>query len=196
GSVTVSALVTPANLVATAASASQVNVDWGDVAGADHYDVWRSSNGGEYAIVGSPSVSAFTDSTVSANTTYLYRVQAVDGGDDPSAFSNLDAATTVMFTDDPLVTLTTKVKLAHITELRTAVNAIRAAATLGALAADGTIAAGALVRAQHVNALRTGLNEARSVIGLSALTYTDPALTAGATKIKSSHIHELRNGVR
>lgn len=195
GSVTVSALATPANLVATAAGASQVNVDWGDVAGADHYDVWRSSNGGEYAVVGSPSASAFTDSTVSADTTYLYRVQA-GAGDDLSAFSNIDAATTIAFTDDPLVALTTKVKLAHVTELRAAVNAVRAAATLGALAADGTITLGAPVRAQHITALRTGLSEARSVIGLSALTYTDPALTAGATKIRSSHLHELRNGVR
>lgn len=195
GNVTVSALATPAGLVATAASASQVNVDWGDVAGADHYDVWRSSNGGEYAIVGSPSGSAFTDSTVSADTTYLYQVQAVDASDDPSAFSNIDAATTVVFTDDLLVALTTTVKLVHVTQLRTAVNAIRAAATLDPLAADGTLTAGAPVRTQHITALRNGLNEAHSVIGLSALTYTDPTLTS-ATKIKTAHIHELRNGVR
>jgi len=196
GSVTVSSLATPANLVATAAGTSQVNVDWSDVVGADHYQVWRSSLGGELAVVGTPSASAFTDSTVSVNTTYLYRVQAIDVSDDPSAFSNVDAATTIVFTDDPLVALTTKVKAVHITQLRTAVSAFRAAAGLGALAADGTIGVGSPIRAQHITALRTGLNEARSVIGLSALTYTDPTLTAGATKIKTAHINELRNGVR
>jgi hypothetical protein len=196
GSVTVSTLATPASLVATAAGTSQVNVDWSDVAGADHYQVWRSSLGGAFAVVGSPSASAFTDSTVSANTTYLYRVQAFDPSDNPSAFSNVDAATTIVFTDDPLVALTTKAKAVHVTQLRTAVNAFRAAAGLGALVADGTIGVGSLIRAQHITALRTGLNEARSVIGLSALTYTDPTLTAGATKIKAAHIHELRNGVR
>jgi uncharacterized protein YkwD len=196
GSVTVSALATPANLVATASGVAQVNVDWSDVAGADHYQVWRSSQGGAFAVVGSPSGSAFTDSTVSANTTYLYRVQAVDGSGDPSAFSNIDAATTIIFTDDPLVALTTKVKATHLTQLRTAVNAVRAAAGLGSLAADATIAVNAPIRAQHLTAIRTGLNQARSVIGLSTLTYTDPTLTAGATKIKTTHLHELRNGVR
>jgi hypothetical protein len=190
GSVTVSTLATPANLVATAAGVSQVNVDWGDVAGADHYEVWRSSHGGAFAIIASPAASAFTDSTVSANTTYLYRVQAIDSADDPSAFSNIDAATTIVFTED------TTIRATHITQLRTAVNAIRSAATLGALAADGTIAVGALVRGQHVTTLRTGLNQARSVIGLSALAYTDPTLTAGVTKVKTAHLHELRNGVR
>lgn len=190
GSVTVSALATPANLVATAPNASQVNVDWGDVAGADHYEVWRSSQGDEFAIVGTPGTSAFTDATVSANTSYLYRVRAIDGGGDPSAFSNVDAATTIVFSTDTIIRAT------HITQLRTAVNAMRAAASLGALAADGTIAAGALIRASHVNALRTGLDEARVVIGSSALAYTDPALTAGVTKVKTSHVEELRNGVR
>jgi hypothetical protein len=190
GSVTVSTLATPANLVATAPNASQVNLDWGDVAGADHYEVWRSSHGGAYGMIGSPTASAFTDSTVSANTTYLYRVQAIDGGGDPSAFSNIDAATTIVFSEDSIIRVT------HITELRTAVNAIRSAAALGTLAADGTIAAGALIRASHITALRAGLNEARSVIGLSALAYTDPTLTTGVTKVKTSHVEELRNGVR
>ncbi|MFL6247224.1 MAG: hypothetical protein ACJ74H_14425 [Thermoanaerobaculia bacterium] len=190
GSVTVSALATPANLVATAPNASQVNVDWSDVAGADHYQLWRSSNGDAYAVIDSPSASAFTDSTVSANTTYLYRVQAIDSGGDPSAFSNIDAATTIVFSADATIRAT------HITQLRTAVNAMRSAAGLGALAADGTIAVGAPIRASHVAALRTGLNQARSVIGLTALTYTDPTLTAGVTKVKTSHLEELRNGVR
>ncbi len=190
GSVTVSSLATPANLIATAANASQVNVDWGDVAGADHYEVWRSSHGGGYTMIGTRTASAFPDATVSANTTYLYRVQAIDGGGDPSAFSNIDAATTIVFSADPIIRAT------HITQLRTAVNAMRAAATLGALPADATIAAGALIRASHVTALRSALNEARSVIGLTALAYTDPTLTAGVTKVKTAHVEELRNGVR
>jgi hypothetical protein len=190
GQVTVSALATPANLIATAVNVSQVSVDWSDLAAADHYEVWRSAHGSDYEMVGTPSASAFTDSTVSANTTYLYRVQAIDGGGDPSAFSNIDAATTIVFSTDIIIRAT------HITQLRTAVNAMRAAATLGPLAADGTIAAGALIRASHVTALRSALDEARAVIELAPLTYTDPTVTAGVTSVKASHFDELRNGVR
>jgi hypothetical protein len=195
GSITVSALAAPAGVVATAQGTSQVNVSWTAVGGADHYEVWRSSFGGEYAIVGSPSAPAFTDSTVAADTTYLYQVRAIDPSDDPSGFSAIDPATTIVFTDDPLTALTTAVKVVHITQLRTAVNAFRAAANLDPLDADATIASGAVVRAQHVLDLRLGLNEARSVLGLSALAYADPTLTSGVTKIKAAHVTELRNGV-
>ena len=191
GSITVSALAAPAGVVATAQGTSQVNVSWSAVGGADHYEVWRSSFGGEYAIVGSPSAAAFTDSTVAADTTYLYRVRAVDPSDDPSGFSAIDPATNIVFTDDPLTTI----KLVHITQLRTAVNAFRAAADLEPLDADPTVASGAVVRAQHVLDLRLGLNEARSVLGLSALSYSDPTLTGGVTKVKAAHVTELRDDV-
>lgn len=99
------------------------------------------------------------------------------------------APSTFVFTDDPL-TPGTLIKLAHVTELRAAVNAMRGRAGLTALAADPTIAAGAVVRAQHLTALRAGLNEARTALGLSALTYTD----ATPTVIKAVHVQELRNG--
>jgi hypothetical protein len=195
GSITVSALAAPAGVVATAQGTSQVNISWGAVGGADHYEVWRSSFGGEYAIVGSPVSAAFTDPTVAADTTYLYRVRAIDPSDDPSGFGAIDPATTIVFTDEPLTTLTT-IKLVHITQLRTAVNAFRAAADLDPLDADPTVASGAVVRAQHVLDLRLGLNEARSVLGLSALSYPDPTLTGGVTKVKAAHVNELRGGVK
>ena len=195
GSITVSPLPAPTGVVATAAGTSQVNITWTAVGGADYYEVWRSSFGDEYAIVGSPSAPVFTDSTVAPDTTYLYRVRAIDPSDDPSGFSNLDPATTIVFTDDPLTALTT-IKVVHITQLRTAVNAFRAAADLDPLDADGTIASGAAVKAQHILDLRLGLNEARSVLGLSAVAYTDPTITVGVTTIKAAHVTELRNGVR
>ena len=101
GSITVSALAAPTGVVATAQGTSQVNVSWTAVGGADHYEVWRSSFGDEYAIVGSPSAPVFTDSTVAVDTTYLYHVRAIDPSD-PSGFSGIDPATTIVFTDDPL----------------------------------------------------------------------------------------------
>jgi hypothetical protein len=191
GSITVTALQTPSPLVATASGTTSVNVSWTAVPGANHYEVWRSANASAFAVVSSPSGTAFTDSTVSANTTYLYRVRATGGGD-TSAFSNIDAATTIVFTDDPLVALTTKVKAVHLTQLRTAVNAMRAAAGLSPLGSDATIAIGLPVRAQHITDLRTALNAARTAIGLPTLTYTDPTPTI----IKAVHVQQLRNAVK
>jgi hypothetical protein len=191
GSITVTALATP-TLVATASGTSSVNASWTTVSGANHYELWRSSNNGAFAIVGSPSAPAFTDATVVANTTYLYRVRAIDGDGDPSAFSNIDAATTIVFTDDPLIALTTKVKAVHLTELRTAINAMRVAAGLATLGSDPTIAIGSAIQAQHITALRTALNAARAAADLPALTYTDPA----PALIKAIHVQQLRNGVK
>ena len=192
GSVTVSALQTPTNLVATASGTSQVNVTWTGVGGADHYEVWRSFNGGEYALAGTANNSPFTDASVSANTTYLYRVRAIEADDDPSGFSNIDAATTIVFTDDPLVATSTIIKAVHFTQLRTAVNAMRASAELSALGSDPTVGVSQVVRATHITGLRTALTAARDAIGLTTITYTDPV----PTLIKAIHVTELRNGVK
>jgi hypothetical protein len=194
GSVTVGPPAAPTSLVATAISTAQVNIHWNAAGGADHYEVWRSS-GGAFTLAGSPAAPALSDINVVANTTYLYHVRTIDSADEPSPFSNIDAATTIVFTDDPLTTLSTNVQAVHFTQLRTAVNAFRAAANLAPLAADGSIATNLLIRADHLTDLRTALDEARSAIGLSALTYADPTVTA-ATTIKATHVTELRNGVK
>jgi len=189
-------LATPANLVAQPSGTSQVNLTWNSVAGADHYEVWRSFNGAAFAFLTNVNSPSHSDTGLLASTTYLYKVRAVDVSINLSAYSNVDAATTIVFTDDPLVAASTVVKVVHINELRTAVNAFRTSANLPPLSSDPTIAAGLAVRAQHVSDLRAGLNYARSAAGLAALQFTDSTLTAGVTLIKASHVQELRLGVR
>lgn len=186
----------PSNLVATASGTSQVNLTWTAVTGADHYEVWRSFNGSGYAFLSNAPAASYSDSGLAATTTYLYKVRAVDGASHVSAFSNIDAATTIVFTDEPLVALTTPIKAAHITELRTAVNAFRAAAGLGPLSADPTIGSGQFIRAQHITDLRAGLDAARSLIGVPAISYTDPSLVAGTTPVRAVHLQQLRAGVQ
>jgi hypothetical protein len=117
-----------------------------------------------------------------------------------SASSNVDLATTVIFTDDPLVARVTTVKAAHLTELRIAVGAVR---TLAALApstfTDPVLGSSMTIKAVHVRELRTALDDARSALMLlPALSYTDSTLAtgAGATLVKAAHIQELRNGVK
>lgn len=195
GSVNVTTSPAPASLVATAASGQQVNLTWIGVAGSDHYEVWRYS-GSAFTRVGTPSASAFNDGGLAPLTTYLYEVRAIDGGGNPSPFSNLDAATTIIFADDPAVAHATLIRNLHMAELRQAVNAFRATANLSPLAADPTLGVGQTVRAQHVAALRTGLDQARSTLGLPPLTYTDPTLTPGSTVVMAGHVQELRNGVK
>ena len=187
----------PTNVVAAATSASSVNVSWTASAGAVTYNIYRSTDGVNYALAGTttgPSVT-FNDSPVSANTAFLYKVRAVNGGE--SGDSNRDLATTVIFTDDPLVAGTTLVKSAHVTELRTAVNAVRTLAGLGAgTYTDPTLTAGVtLVKAAHITELRTALDAARAALTLSALSYGE-TITAGTTLIKTTHVSEVRNGVK
>jgi hypothetical protein len=191
GSVTVSTLQAPTNLVATANGTSQVNVSWTGVGGADHYEVWRSFNGDAYTLVDTPGTSPFADVSVSANNAYLYRVRAIAAGGEPSGYSNIDVATTIVFTDDPAVTLT-PVKAVHLTQLRTAVNALRSSAGLAPLGSDPTVGAGQVIRATHITDLRTALAAARAAVGLSTLTFTDvpPVI------VKAVHVQELRNGVK
>lgn len=187
-------LAPPTNVVATATATTNVNITWTAAAGATSYRVYRSSGAG-YSLVGSPAASPFNDPTVVANTAYLYKVRSFAGVE--SGDSNIDLATTVIFTDPTLTGGTTKAKVVHFTELLTAVNAVRALVPASAISfsppAPSTVVT---VRDEHVTDLRTGLNAVRPTLGLSTLTFTDPTLTGGTTKIKTVHLTELRDGVK
>ncbi|HXH39019.1 MAG TPA: hypothetical protein VNN08_10355, partial [Thermoanaerobaculia bacterium] len=188
-------ITTPANLVATAISTSQVSLTWNPVVSATGYQVLRSSNNGPFSVVGAPLSNSFIDPSLTANTTYLYRVRATDNTA-VGLTSNLDLATTILFTDDPIVAGSTTMKAAHVTELRTAVNAVRAAAGLSAATfTDTSLAAGFLIEAVYMTELRSALDPARAAIGVPAMVYTDPSLATGTT-IKAAHIRELRAGVK
>jgi len=181
----------PSNVVATATGTTQVDVTWNAVTNADHYEVWRSVDGGAYGSAGTPAGTSLSDTSVVAGKTYLYKVRAVDAAI-TSGFSSVDPATTILFTDDPLVAQSTLVKTIHFTQLRSAVNAFRVSAGLAPLASDPSVATGLTVQAHHVTDLRTALDAARSAATVSPLTYTDvvPAV------IKAVHVEQLRNGVR
>src|SRR6266540_3823450 len=85
----------PTNLTATAASSSQINLNWTGSSGATNYNVLRSTtSGGPYSQVASGVTStSFSDTGLAAGTTYFYVVQACNGSG-CSGNSNQASATT------------------------------------------------------------------------------------------------------
>jgi hypothetical protein len=182
-------------LLATATGISQISLSWSAVADATSYEIHRSFLNSAFTLLGTTSATTFPDSGLAADTTYLYKVRAI-GNSQTSAFSSVDPATTTSFTDATL-TSALAIKAVHITQLRTAINAMRAAAGLSAATfTDSALAAGTMIKAAHITELRTALDPARSAIGLLALSYTDPTITSGTTKAKGAHVTELRAGVQ
>jgi hypothetical protein len=190
----------PIDVVATAATPTQINVIWTAVGNADGYDVYRQAPGGSFVDVYStppwvipPRHLSYIDTAVTANTSYLYKVRAINTAG-ASGDSNLDVATTTIFTDDPLTPASTPIKAVHVNELRTAANALRALANLTAASFTNPIGPGVVVHAIDIQELRSAVDPARSALGLPATTYTFGA-AAGAV-IHAADLTELRNGVR
>ncbi|HXX57530.1 MAG TPA: S8 family serine peptidase [Thermodesulfovibrionales bacterium] len=90
-------LLTPTNLIATATSSSEISLVWTDNAtGEDGYTVERDSGSG-FAVIATlgPDAAAFTDSGLTASTTYTYRVRAFNTIPANSSYSYTAAATTL-----------------------------------------------------------------------------------------------------
>src|SRR6266849_537481 len=187
---------TPTGLVATASSGSNGNLSWNASGTAAQYEILRASAGVGYTSLATiPAMSTtYPDASVTALKTYVYKVRAIDSAARPSTLSNPDAATTMFFSDDPLIANTTVVQEVHITQLRQAVNLMRAAAGLGSASFTDPNMVGLAVKAIHITEIRTALTPARSLLGLPTIGYTDAPLDGIA--IKAIHVQELRNGVK
>jgi hypothetical protein len=186
--------VTPTNTLATATTATSVSISWMGSVGATYQVTRVAVIGGAVTPIGTSLSGTLTDTTATANTAYLYSVHAIAPSGTPNGVADL--ATTVIFTDPALVT-GTLIRAAHFTELRTAVNAVRVLANIGAGAyTDPGLGAGSVVKAAHLIDLRNALNAARSTLSLPPITYTRPAIVAGSTTIAAADINDLRGGVR
>src|SRR3989338_4617676 len=90
---------TPSNLFASAISASQINLSWAastDNVGVTGYRVERclGSSCTNFVQIGTPSGTSYSDSGLTANTVYRYRVRATDLAGNPSTYSSIVSATT------------------------------------------------------------------------------------------------------
>ncbi|MBX9035180.1 InlB B-repeat-containing protein [Gordonibacter massiliensis (ex Traore et al. 2017)] len=86
----------PLNLNAQAQSSDTIVTTWSSVAGAQTYEVYRStSEPGPYELIGISTSTDFVDVGLVPNTTYYYRVVAVDGSGNRSDMSDTAWATTL-----------------------------------------------------------------------------------------------------
>jgi len=184
----------PTNVVAAATTTTSVHVTWTASSGADSYQIYRGATMAGTVNTTAAGTISFDDNGASAGVAYLYTVRALTGAAS-SAASSPDLATTVIFTDDPLALLSTKIKATHLTQLRTAIDAVRTLAVLGGGTYTDLTPAGVKIQAVHVTQMRAALDLARSTLGLSALSYSH-SLTANVTKVSGLDFTELRNGVK
>jgi hypothetical protein len=89
----------PASLTATAVNSSQINLSWTastDNVGITGYLVERCSGAGctGFAQIGTPTSTTFSDTGLTASTSYSYRVRAMDAAGNLSAYSPTATATT------------------------------------------------------------------------------------------------------
>jgi hypothetical protein len=90
---------TPSNLLVSAISSSQINLSWTastDNVGVTGYRVERcqGSTCTAFTQIGSPSGTSYSDTGLSANTTYRYRVRTTDAAGNLSAYSSIVNGTT------------------------------------------------------------------------------------------------------
>jgi hypothetical protein len=191
----------PSSVTATAAwvnGSFQVSLTCPTLTGMT-YKFQRSTNlGTTWTDVSNPDTGV--SQSQSTATTYLYRALSNDGAQ-WSLRGPIDLATTITFADDPIVRGTTTPKLSHLTQLRTAIDAVRVAAGLSAATWSAPPAAqSSPISVAQLSELRARLGEALAVLvtldpSLGVPQYTDPSLASGLT-IKADYIQQLRDRVK
>jgi hypothetical protein len=185
----------PQGLVADATSPNSVRVSWQPVEAAASYELFRRSSNGAYQLAAATSATSFDDTNVTGGKAYLYYVRAISDAGAVSGNSAIDVAVTMFFTDYPIIPRRTIVKAVHVTELRTAVNALRATAGLAEASFTDASLAGKRVRPVHVLELRDALASARSALGLPPMVYNGAAPASG-TLVLTAHFRDLRNALK
>jgi ELWxxDGT repeat protein len=181
------------NLVATATAPGTISVTWTAQPNAHHYEVMHMVNRGGWITAGSTTGTTFTHPAYNSDSVFLYSVRAVDAAGNTIAFSPPDVATSVVFTDDPIVAGVSKAAAAHIEQLIQASGRLRNLAEYGTSAVEPP-ATMTFVRPTCLLALRAEIARSRALLGLPPLTWS--AAPAAGGVIKGVHVQELRNAFK
>jgi hypothetical protein len=156
------------------------------------YQWYTGTTGNTASPIGGATASTYTTPALTSTTRYWVRVSNAGG----SANSNT-ATIAIAFTDSTLTSGSSVIRLVHVTELRTRINAIRAARGLQPYSyANPTLTAGSsVIKAIDITELRTALAQAYTAAGMTVPTYTYPTLTAGVSIVRAIDMTELRNAV-
>lgn len=184
----------PSGLTATTVTPNQVALSWAPAAGAASYDVFRRTGTASEQKLTAVAGPPFNDFGASANGVHIYRVQAVAEDGRRSAFSNREVATTVTFTNDPIVVGSTPVRAVHWNEVRAGIALMRTAAGLSPALYSRTLTAGMVIFATDLAETRTALNQARTALAVPAQAYTHTAVAGRA--VRAIDMQELRNGIK
>lgn len=184
---------TPLQVRARADGGGGLSISWSKVEGGVTYKLWRrTALASSWVLEGSYGSGTSGISThMTANTTRLYAVSAVDANGAESALSAPDLATAITFADATITPRATRVKAVHLAEVRAAIGYVRTFAGLPAFSYTNTVAPGQRIRRADLTETRTALAQARSAIGLPAIAFTD----AAPANIRAVHVTELRGGV-
>jgi hypothetical protein len=183
----------PTSFTATGTGPTSIQLTWTGSVGATQYQIARKCSAADYTLLPTTASTNYTDPGVSSGSACVYKVRAVDASARVSPYTAADEATTFTFTNDPVVAGGTIVQATHMTELRLAVNALRATAGLGSMSFSAPVpAVGTVVRAATIQELRTAADQARAALALSVMSYTD----ASPGIIKAVHVQQLRNAVQ
>ncbi len=101
------------------------------------------------------------------------------------------------FSDSTLTPLSSVVRAVHVTELRGAIDTLRARQGLGAFTwTDPSLAASVTtIKRSHLGELRSAVAAVFTARGLPTPTWSDPTITPSVTVVRAVHITELRAAV-
>jgi len=174
-------------------SPGNVHVSWIPACGATSYEVWRQTETTDFALRTTTTATSIDD-TVPSSSAFAYKVRAVFGGGSFSPFSNIDVAYSGAFTDS-LVWRQTLIRATHLTELRTAVNAIERALRHSQTTFSAPAPAiGGPILPQHINELRNAIASAFSAVAIQVPAWSQTVSTGTLVRLKD--VAELRRAVQ
>jgi hypothetical protein len=184
-------------LTATAdtANPSTVHVSWSDPRNViiDHYVLKRGSTLSDMApVVSDLKVRSYDDSRPAGVHTWLYSVDAIPPSG-AALTSNRDIATTIAYTDDPLAP-GNEIRALHVTQLRQAIDAVRAAAQKAPGSWTDPTLTGIEVKAVHMTEMRSQLADALAALGITPAPYT--YTPAAGIDIHAADVSQLRTNTQ